>query len=172
MKLIIMSATLRVEDFTQNERLFKQMPPVINVESRQYPVAIHFNRHTYADYLAEAYRKVCKIHRNLPDGGILVFLTGQQEVNLLCAKLRRTFPITVATATTRNKANGGGGGDGGDGGGRVGGDDDDDDDDDDEDSDGTKKRKKTKTRKQKTGGQGEKEANSLIEQTANVNLNR
>jgi len=35
---------------------------------------------------------VCKIHRQLPDGGILVFLTGQQEVNAMCRKLRQTFP--------------------------------------------------------------------------------
>ncbi len=35
---------------------------------------------------------MCKIHRQLPDGGILVFLTGQQEVNALCRKLRQTFP--------------------------------------------------------------------------------
>lgn len=31
MKLLIMSATLRVEDFTQNQRLFPQPPPVIKV---------------------------------------------------------------------------------------------------------------------------------------------
>lgn len=31
LKLLIMSATLRVEDFTQNQRLFPQPPPVIKV---------------------------------------------------------------------------------------------------------------------------------------------
>lgn len=31
MKLIIMSATLRVEDFTENKRLFRSPPPVIKV---------------------------------------------------------------------------------------------------------------------------------------------
>jgi len=67
LKLIIMSATLRVEDFTENKRLFKHLPPVIKVESRQYQVSIHFNKHTYDDYLAEAYRKVCKIHAKLPE---------------------------------------------------------------------------------------------------------
>lgn len=96
-----MSATLRVEDFTQNKNLFKQIPPVINVESRQYPVSVHFNRHTYEDYIAEAYRKVCKINRRLPDGGILVFLTGQQEVNLLCDRLRRTFPASSSSSSQK-----------------------------------------------------------------------
>ena len=65
------------------------------MEARQFPVTLHFNRKTaFDDYVSEAYRKVCKIHRQLPDGGILVFLTGQQEVNALCRKLRNSFPGT------------------------------------------------------------------------------
>ena len=31
LKLVIMSATLRVEDFTENERLFKVPPPILKV---------------------------------------------------------------------------------------------------------------------------------------------
>lgn len=83
------------------------------MESRQFPVSIHFNKHTREDYLGEAYKKVspstwphnviidwlcicfsqvCKIHRKLPDGGILVFVTGQQEVHTLCARLKKMFP--------------------------------------------------------------------------------
>jgi ATP-dependent RNA helicase DHX37/DHR1 len=102
LKLIIMSATLRVEDFTENKRLFKHLPPVIKVESRQYQVSIHFNKHTYDDYLAEAYRKVCKIHAKLPEGGILIFVTGQQEVQVLCNKLRRAFPFHHSNSVSTN----------------------------------------------------------------------
>jgi len=39
--------------------------------------------------------QVCKIHRSQPDGGILVFVTGQQEVHTLCTKLRRAFPAVA-----------------------------------------------------------------------------
>ncbi|XP_017465879.1 PREDICTED: probable ATP-dependent RNA helicase kurz [Rhagoletis zephyria] len=92
LKLIIMSATLRVEDFIGNTKLFKYPPPLLKVEARQYPVTVHFQRHTPNDYMQEAYRKTVKIHSKLPEGGILVFLTGQQEVNTLVRKLRRTFP--------------------------------------------------------------------------------
>lgn len=92
LKLIIMSATLRVSDFTENERLFKVPPPLLKVEARQFPVTIHFQKRTPDDYVAEAYRKTLKIHNQLPEGGILVFVTGQQEVNQLVRKLRRTFP--------------------------------------------------------------------------------
>ncbi|GAB6030214.1 hypothetical protein CHUAL_005886 [Chamberlinius hualienensis] len=93
LKLVIMSATLKVEDFTENRYLFVNKPPVINVQSRQFSVNVHFNRRTNEDYVNEAYRKACKIHRQMPDGGILIFVTGQREVNLLCNKLRRTFPV-------------------------------------------------------------------------------
>ena len=90
-----MSATLRVEDFTTNLKLFKIPPPVTSVESRQFPVTVHFNKKTNIDYMADAFKKVCKIHNTLPDGGILVFVTGQQEVNILVKKLRAKFPGKV-----------------------------------------------------------------------------
>ena len=92
LKLIIMSATLRVEDFTSNKKLLKTVPPVLEIDSRQYPVSIHFNRKTNGDYLHEAFKKVCKIHSECPTGGILVFVTGRIEVEVLCRKLRAKYP--------------------------------------------------------------------------------
>nr|XP_039267641.1 LOW QUALITY PROTEIN: probable ATP-dependent RNA helicase DHX37 [Styela clava] len=99
MRLIIMSATLRVEDFTQNVKLFKTPPPVIRVETRQFPVTVHFNKKTPVEgptggrpYIREAFKKICKVHRTLPSGGILVFVTGQNEVHSLSKLLRTTFP--------------------------------------------------------------------------------
>ena len=64
------------------------------MESRQFPVTVHFNKKTNEAYLREAYMKVCKIHRSLPSGHVLVFVTGQSEVLRLCSLLRRTFPQT------------------------------------------------------------------------------
>ncbi|KAL2718178.1 putative ATP-dependent RNA helicase kurz [Vespula squamosa] len=93
LKLIIMSATLCVEEFVKNSKLFKVKPPVITVESRQFPVTIHFNRRTSDDYVTDALRKAIKIHTRLPEGGILIFLTGQQEVNSVVRKLRKAFPF-------------------------------------------------------------------------------
>ncbi|KAM9096732.1 probable ATP-dependent RNA helicase DHX37 [Sarcophilus harrisii] len=99
LKLLIMSATLRVEDFTQNTRLFSVSPPVVKVDARQFPVTVHFNKRTpLQDYSGECFRKVCKIHRMLPPGGILVFLTGQAEVHSLCRRLRKAFPCYRGSA--------------------------------------------------------------------------
>lgn len=93
LKLIIMSATLRVSDFSENERLFEEPPPVLKVEARMYPVSVHFNKITPHDYVNEAFRKTCKIHQRLPKGGILIFLTSQKEIMDLVKKLRQRFPL-------------------------------------------------------------------------------
>lgn len=74
MKLLIMSATLRVEDFTENLKLFRTPPPVMKIDARQFPVTIHFNKRTpLEDYTGEAFHKTCKIHRMLPPGILTMF---------------------------------------------------------------------------------------------------
>lgn len=97
-----MSATLRLADFTENSRLFRSPPPVVSVDSRQYPVTVHFARRTASDYVSESYRKACKVHSQLPAGGILIFLTGQQEVKTLVRRLRRAFPYNKELQTEKN----------------------------------------------------------------------
>lgn len=90
LKLVLMSATLQVEDFISNRRIFQVPPPIIEVPTRQYPVTIHYSKRTeLVDYIGQAYRKVLSIHKKLPAGGILVFVTGQREVEFLCRKLRK-----------------------------------------------------------------------------------
>ena len=54
-----MSATLRVEEFTGNQRLFPVPPPVVHVPARQYPVTVHFAKRTELhDYVDAAFKKV------------------------------------------------------------------------------------------------------------------
>ncbi|KAJ5203935.1 ATP-dependent RNA helicase DHR1 [Penicillium cinerascens] len=95
LKVVIMSATLRISDFTENASLFRQgPPPLVQAEGRQYPVTVHFARRTQRDYVEEAFRKVSRGHRKLPPGGMLVFLTGQNEIRQLAKKLKQTFKPT------------------------------------------------------------------------------
>jgi len=91
LRLIIMSATLRVSDFAENTTLFATPPPIINVSARQHPVTIHFSRRTASDYIGESIRKASKIHSRLPPGGILIFLTGQNEITGVCRKLEAKY---------------------------------------------------------------------------------
>ena len=92
LKLVVMSATLRITDFLENSNLFRNStPPLVQAEGRQYPVNIHFARRTQRDYLEEVFEKVCKGHRKLPPGGFLVFLTGQNEITALAKRLNTAF---------------------------------------------------------------------------------
>ncbi|XAO23129.1 hypothetical protein I312_101907 [Cryptococcus bacillisporus CA1280] len=91
LRIVVMSATLRVSDFAENPTLFSKSPPVIHIAARQHPVTVHFSRRTVSDYVTEAYKKVSKIHARLPPGGILVFMTGQSEIQALCRKLEKKY---------------------------------------------------------------------------------
>ncbi|KAH6966356.1 P-loop containing nucleoside triphosphate hydrolase protein [Fusarium venenatum] len=91
LKLIIMSATLRVEDMTMNPTLFATPPPVLEVEGRQHNVVNHFSKRTQHDYVDEAFRKISRGHKKLPPGDILVFLTGRNEILQLSKQLKTAF---------------------------------------------------------------------------------
>ncbi|KAK4227117.1 putative ATP-dependent RNA helicase [Podospora fimiseda] len=99
LKLIIMSATLRVEEFTMNTSLFQTPPRVIDVEGRQHEVTIHFARKTRHDYVDDVFRKISRGHRKLPPGGMLVFLTGQGEIAQLSKRLKDAFGGGMSSAS-------------------------------------------------------------------------
>uniref|UniRef100_A0A093VA92 RNA helicase n=1 Tax=Talaromyces marneffei PM1 TaxID=1077442 RepID=A0A093VA92_TALMA len=104
LKLVIMSATLRISDFTQNQHLFRHgTPPLVQAEGRQYPVTIHFARKTRRDYVEEAFRKVSRGHRKLPPGAMLVFLTGQNEIKQLSKRLKQAFKPTQRSEAVQGK---------------------------------------------------------------------
>ena len=106
LRLVVMSATLRVEEFVENKRLCPTPPALLRVRARQVPVTNHFARETvHADYVSAARKKVLAIHRKLPPGGILVFVTGQREVEQLCAKLRRAHPAPAGESPDGEETN-------------------------------------------------------------------
>lgn len=106
LRMIIMSATLRVEDFVGNVRLFDEPPPVVEIDARQHPVVTHFNRRTSHDYVTESVKKASKIHARLPPGGILIFLTGQAEIAVVCRKLEKRYGRRTLEARQRESKSG------------------------------------------------------------------
>lgn len=105
LKMVIMSATLRVQDFTGNARLFRDgAPPIVQAEGRQYAVTIHFSRRTQRDYIAETVSKVARGHRKLPAGGMLIFLTGQQEISQVARELRSALGVSSNHQNNGTKA--------------------------------------------------------------------
>lgn len=99
LKLVIMSATLRTSELVENKTLFRHItPPIIQAEGRQHFVTIHFAKRTERDYLEQVFSKITRGHRKLPQGAMLVFLTGQNEIQHLSKRLRQTFASTDGSA--------------------------------------------------------------------------
>ncbi|XP_062179800.1 pre-mRNA-splicing factor ATP-dependent RNA helicase DEAH1-like [Phragmites australis] len=85
MKLLISSATLNAEKFSD----FFDMAPVFKIPGRRYKVDIHYTAAPEADYVDAAVATVLQLHVTQPPGDILLFLTGQEEIETVEEILRR-----------------------------------------------------------------------------------
>lgn len=86
LKLLISSATLDAEKFSE----FFDDAPIFDVPGRRYPVDIHYTPQPEANYLHAAITTVFQIHTTQPRGDILVFLTGQDEIDAAMENLQET----------------------------------------------------------------------------------
>uniref|UniRef100_A0A183DHZ5 Helicase ATP-binding domain-containing protein n=1 Tax=Gongylonema pulchrum TaxID=637853 RepID=A0A183DHZ5_9BILA len=79
-KLLISSATLDVEKFST----FFDDAPILRIPGRRFPVDIYYTKAPEADYIDAAMVSILQIHLTQPlPGDILVFLTGQEEIETL-----------------------------------------------------------------------------------------
>ncbi|CAL9088587.1 unnamed protein product [Musa textilis] len=76
LKLLISSATLDALKFSD----YFDSAPIFTIPGRRYPVEIHYTTAPEADYIDAAIVTVLQIHVTQPPGDILVFLTGQEEI--------------------------------------------------------------------------------------------
>lgn len=76
LKLIISSATLDAAKFSE----FFDDAPIFKIPGRRFPVDIYYTKAPEADYIDAAVVTVLQIHITQPLGDILVFLTGQEEI--------------------------------------------------------------------------------------------
>lgn len=83
LKIIVTSATLDSKKFSQ----FFHNCPVVKIPGRTFPVEILYTQEPEMDYLSAALDSVLQIHVSEPPGDILVFLTGQDEIDTSCEVL-------------------------------------------------------------------------------------
>ncbi|KAF9809508.1 hypothetical protein SFRURICE_020805 [Spodoptera frugiperda] len=76
LKLLISSATLDAEKFSS----FFDDAPIFRIPGRRFPVDIYYTKAPEADYVDACVVSVLQIHATQPLGDILVFLTGQEEI--------------------------------------------------------------------------------------------
>ena len=78
-KLLISSATLDAEKFSE----YFDFAPIFRIPGRRYPVDILYTKQPEADYMDAVVVSVLQIHAQEPKGDILVFCTGQEEIEAL-----------------------------------------------------------------------------------------
>ncbi|GAP90982.2 putative ATP-dependent RNA helicase DHX35 [Rosellinia necatrix] len=92
LRIIISSATLQAEEFLS---FFSQPPEnqgsaddtanqigtIISLKGRTYPVDVLYLESPAEDYVEKTVSTIFDIHRTEPDGDILVFLTGREEID-------------------------------------------------------------------------------------------
>ena len=75
-KLLISSATLDAEKFSE----YFDNAPIFRIPGRRYPVNILYTKAPEADYMDAAVVTTLQIHVTQPPGDVLIFFTGQEEI--------------------------------------------------------------------------------------------
>lgn len=80
LRLIVASATINAQKFLD----FFQGAPIFKVPGRRFPVDIHYTKSPEANYIQAALTTIFQIHASQDQlGDILVFLTGQEEIEAM-----------------------------------------------------------------------------------------
>ncbi|KAI4502443.1 hypothetical protein M0802_002355 [Mischocyttarus mexicanus] len=89
LKLLISSATLDATKFSE----FFDNAPIFRIPGRRFPVDIYYTKAPEADYIDACVVSILQIHATQPPGDVLVFLTGQDEIEtcqeMLQERIRR-----------------------------------------------------------------------------------
>lgn len=84
LKVVVMSATLDAEKFQK----YFDNAPLIRVPGRTFPVEILYSAQPQADYLEASVCTAVRLHQYEEPGDILLFLTGQQEIETACQQIQ------------------------------------------------------------------------------------
>lgn len=84
LKLIVTSATMNSKRFSE----FFGGAPEFFIPGRTFPVDIMFHRSPVEDYVDQAVQQVLAIHVSMGAGDILVFMTGQEDIECTCELVR------------------------------------------------------------------------------------
>ncbi|KAK9369200.1 Pre-mRNA-splicing factor ATP-dependent RNA helicase-like protein cdc28 [Lipomyces kononenkoae] len=79
LRLLISSATMDAQKFSE----FFDDAPIFQIPGRRYPVDIHYTPQPEANYVQAAVNTIFQIHTSKQEGDILVFLTGQDEIETM-----------------------------------------------------------------------------------------
>ncbi|KAG6475142.1 hypothetical protein ZIOFF_064360 [Zingiber officinale] len=94
-KLIVTSATLNAQKFSN----FFGSVPIFYIPGRTFPVDIQFSKTPCEDYVDAAVKQAMAIHITSPPGDILIFMTGQDEIEAACYALAERMEQLISSAS-------------------------------------------------------------------------
>lgn len=65
--------------------------PTFTIPGRTFPVEIFHAKSPCEDYVDSAVKQVLQIHLSLPPGDILVFMTGQEDIEVTCQVIQGLY---------------------------------------------------------------------------------
>ncbi|CDR99473.1 hypothetical protein, partial [Sporisorium scitamineum] len=80
LKLIVTSATMNADKFAS----FYGGAQTFTIPGRTFPVDVLFSKTPCEDYVDSAVKQALSIHLSHPKGDILVFMTGQEDIEVTC----------------------------------------------------------------------------------------
>ncbi|XP_065874215.1 probable pre-mRNA-splicing factor ATP-dependent RNA helicase DEAH4 isoform X2 [Euphorbia lathyris] len=83
LKILITSATLDGEKVSE----FFSGCPILNVPGKLYPVEILYSKEPHKCYIESSLKAALDIHIHQPEGDVLIFMTGQDDIEKLVSKL-------------------------------------------------------------------------------------
>ncbi|XP_047153751.1 pre-mRNA-splicing factor ATP-dependent RNA helicase DEAH7 [Vigna umbellata] len=93
-KLIVTSATLNAQKFSN----FFGSVPIFHIPGRTFPVNILWSKTPVEDYVEGAVKQAMTIHITSPPGDILIFMTGQDEIEAACYALAERMEQMVSSS--------------------------------------------------------------------------
>jgi pre-mRNA-splicing factor ATP-dependent RNA helicase DHX15/PRP43 len=88
LKIIVMSATLDAQKFQRYFGSEEKPAPLLKVPGRTHPVEVFYTEEPQPNYVEASIRTVMSIHREEGPGDVLVFLTGEEEIEDTCRTIR------------------------------------------------------------------------------------
>ncbi|RYR51464.1 hypothetical protein Ahy_A06g026482 isoform A [Arachis hypogaea] len=93
-KLIVTSATLNAQKFSH----FFASVPIYHIPGRTFPVTTLWSKTPVEDYVEGAVQQAMRIHITSPPGDILIFMTGQDEIEAACYVLAERMEQMVSSS--------------------------------------------------------------------------
>lgn len=104
LKIIVTSATMNANKFQRyftSSGFDDDLLSIFTIPGRTFPVQVLYTRQTPTDWVEAAVKQVISIHVSQGPGDILVFMTGQEDIETCCSAIRERLCLLIQEAKTQ-----------------------------------------------------------------------